>query len=155
MKSNAIVNSILVIVGFLLAFGAGYLFLGKESPEPEAVPEEQAETETTEESAEDLASMVPDEAMVLSRNGCLSCHSVESIGAPGGDIGPDLSRSFPEMKEKHGKELNDFLIEPTSAVMATIIADKPLKDDEREQIVAILKEASEKHNSSDADADDE
>src|SRR5690625_6648298 len=75
--------------------------------------------------------MIPDEAESLSRNGCLGCHSVESMGAVGGDIGPDLSRAFPEMKGKHGKELDDFLKDPTSAVMATVIADDPLNDEDR------------------------
>lgn len=140
MKSNTIVNSVLVVVGFLITFGAGYLLWGKESPSPEAITNDSAQTESTEKSAEDLASVIPDEAISLSRNGCLSCHSVESIGAPDGDIGPDLSRVFPEIKDKHCKDLDDFLKAPTSAVMATIIADKPLKDDERKLIVAALKD---------------
>lgn len=145
MKSNAVVNSVLVIVGFLLAFGAGYIFFNKDAPEPKEINDEATEVEESEQSnVEDLASMIPDEAMALSRNGCLSCHSVESIDAPGGDIGPDLSRIFPEIKGKHGKELDDFLKAPTSAVMATIIAEKPLDDDEREQIIEALKNASEK-----------
>src|SRR5690625_1830967 len=150
MKSNTVVNSVLVIVGFLLAFGAGYLIFGKDNavPKEEPIPTESVQTDEEEEiDVEDLASMIPDEAESLSRNGCLGCHSVESMGAVGGDIGPDLSRAFPEMKGKHGKELDDFLKDPTSAVMATVIADDPLNDDEREQIVEALKEASEKWSS--------
>lgn len=155
MKSNTVVNSVLVIVGFLLAFGAGYLFFGKDSPEPKQINDEVAQTETDEQKTDDLASMVPDEALSLSRNGCLSCHSVESIDAPGGDIGPDLSRVFPEIKGKHGKELDDFLKEPTSAVMATVIAGKPLDDAEREQIVEALKLASEKWEKGSESTNDE
>lgn len=144
MKSQTVVNSFLVIIGFLLAFGVGYLLFNKDSSELSQVDDTANQTETTEQNTEDLASMVPDEAMALSRNGCLSCHAVESIEAPGGDIGPDLSRVFPEIKGKHGKELDEFLQEPTSAVMATVIAGKPLEDKEREQIVESLKLASEK-----------
>src|SRR5690625_3557447 len=150
MKSNTIVNSVLVIVGFLLAFGVGYFVFGKDTATPQ---EESSETIQTAEEAEevdveDLASTIPAEAESLSRNGCLGCHAVESLDAAGGDIGPDLSRAFAEIRGKHGKELDDFLQEPTSAVMATIIADDPLEDSEREQIVEALQEASEKWRSS-------
>jgi|SRR5690625_343811 len=157
MKSNTVLNSVLVIVGFLLAFGAGYLFFGKDDPAPKEEPAETVQTDEQEEATdvEDLAAEIPEEAQVLSRNGCLSCHSVESMDAVGGDIGPDLSRAFPELKGKHGKELDDFLQEPTSAVMATVLGEDPLDDDEREQIVEVLKEASEKWSSSADSTDDE
>jgi len=158
MKSNTVINSVLVIVGFLLAFGVGYLILGKDdagqTDESSEVPETEEQEQEEANDAAELASMIPDEAAELSKQGCLSCHSVESIDAPGGDIGPDLSRAFPEMKAKHGKELDEFLQDPSSAVMATIIAEKPLEDDEREEIVKVLKEASEKRTESSEEADD-
>lgn len=153
MKSNTVINSLLVIVGFILAFGVGYLIWGtsdnnqtKEPIEEESKTEEQPKEEA--EDTENLAQMIPEDAEALSRNSCLGCHSVESLDAPGGDVGPDLSRVFPEMKEKHGKELDEFLQDPTSAVMATVIADKPLDDEEREQIVKALEKAAEKRKTS-------
>src|SRR5699024_447967 len=94
-----------------------------------------------EEAAGDM--MVPEDAQALSRNGCLGCHSVESMDIKAGSIGPDISISFVEVEGKHGKDLDSFLQEPTSAVMATVLADNPLEDDERDNIVEILKEASE------------
>lgn len=148
MKSNTIVNAVLVIVGFLVAFGLGYLFLGKDEATPVQDSDETTETEVQEEASdvEDLATEIPEEAHALSRNGCLGCHAVESLDARGGDIGPDLSRSMPEMKAKHGKEIDDFLQEPTSAVMSTVLADNPLDDAEREQIIESLKIAAERWN---------
>lgn len=154
-------NSLYVIVGFLLAFGAGYLLFGQTSaqkPTTDTPPtEEQTDEQSSEDEAdeEDLTSMVPEEAEVLSRNSCLGCHSVESIDVIAGDIGPDLSRVFPEMKAKHGKELDDFLQEPTSAVMSTIIADRPIDDDERTEIVELLKKAAEKKSSKESKDDAE
>jgi|SRR5690625_4692202 len=158
MKSNTVVNGVLVIVGFLLAFGAGYLLFGKEDTTPKEAPNETAQTEEQQEEetdVEDVAMEIPEEAQVLSRNGCIGCHSVESMDVVGGDIGPDLSRAFPEMKGKHGKELNDFLQEPTAAVMATVLGEDPLDDDEREQIVEVLKTAAEKRGSPTEDETDD
>src|SRR5699024_5665813 len=136
---------------------AGYFLFGQSNaPHQEEQTTDVNETnEKDQEEAEDLANAIPEEAEVLSRNGCLGCHSVESMNAVGGDVGPDLSRAYPEMKSKHGKELDDFLQEPTSAVMSTIIADKPLDEKERKQIVKVLKDASEKLKSSSNPADSE
>lgn len=150
-KDSVITNSIIVIVAFLVAFTAGYFLFGKsDAPSNEAQDEstpteEQAKEpeEKEEPDAEELATEIPDEAEALSRNGCLGCHSVEAMGVKGGDIGPDLSIAYYEVKGKHGKDLDTFLQEPTSAVMATVIADNPLEDEEREQIIESLKKLSE------------
>ncbi|WP_163969551.1 cytochrome C [Oceanobacillus halotolerans] len=159
-------NSIIFVVGFVLAFGVGYLFFDSGSPADttdSASTAEEASTETeaeaTEESADtdeaadaneegaseetEAISQVPDEAEALSRNGCLSCHAVESIGAEGGTTGPDLSQAYNEVEGKHGKSLDKFLQEPTSAVMSTVVADNPLEEEEREQILEALKQAAE------------
>lgn len=139
-------NSIIFVIGFLLAFAGGYFifsnFGGSSADKPESenepVNEEVADTEEN-------VMEVPDEALALSRNGCLSCHSVESLDVQGESIGPDLSIAYSGVKGKHGKELDEFLQDPTSAVMATIIADDPLDDDERDEIIKALKKASENH----------
>ena len=56
---------------------------------------------------------------------------------------PDLSNIYKEIEGKHGKTLDEFLENPTSAVMSTVIGDNPLEDTEREEIVKLLKEISE------------
>src|SRR5699024_11461631 len=66
----------------------------------------------------------------LSRNNCLSCHAVEAAGLDGGTTGPDLSNAYEEVEGKHGKPIDEFLQEPTSAVMSTVIEDNPLRSEE-------------------------
>jgi len=146
-------NSIVFIIGFVIAFAGGYLFFASDSsPTDESTPPEESSTQesTDDEAVDEEADImaIPEDAQSLSRNGCLSCHSVESLDIQAGNIGPDLTIAYSGVEGKHGKDLDAFLQDPTSAVMATIIADKPLDDDEREQIVAILKKASEEGEAS-------
>src|SRR5690625_6795852 len=103
MRSNTVLNAVVVVVGFIIAFGVGYLVLGKDDVSPKQEQEVLVETnEQAEESeVEEEQVVVPDEALSLSRNSCLGCHSVESLGVISGDIGPDLSRSFPEIGRAH------------------------------------------------------
>lgn len=136
-------NSIVFIIGFIIAFAGGYFFFGtSSSPDQneEAVTEK---TSTSDEETEVEAVTIADEDLAVSRNGCLGCHAVEALEIPGGTVGPDLSKVYSEMENKHGKDLDSFLQEPTSAVMATVIDDKPLDNEEREEIIKILKRASE------------
>jgi len=155
-------NGLIFVLGFLLAFGAGYLFLGnsggdetQDSPTPvatedstsetsdsEATDDSNAEQEEADESAEADVTLDAD-IEALSRNNCLSCHAVEAAGLDGGTTGPDLSNAYEEVEGKHGKPIDEFLQEPTSAVMSTVIEDNPLDDAEREKIVELLKEVSE------------
>lgn len=84
------------------------------------------------------------EESILQSKGCLGCHSVEALNLKGGATGPDLSQAFNNVEGKHGKPVNEFLKEPTSAVMSGVIGGNPLTDEEINQVVEILKEASEK-----------
>ncbi|WP_059172529.1 cytochrome C [Bacillus sp. FJAT-27445] len=81
---------------------------------------------------------------ILSVKGCLGCHSVEGLNLQGGATGPDLTNAFKNVEGKHGKPINEFMKEPTSAVMSGVIGGNPLKDEEITQIVDLLKLASEK-----------
>jgi hypothetical protein len=45
---------------------------------------------------------------------------------------------------KHGKPIEEFLKAPTSAVMSGVIGKNPLSDEERKQVLELLKQASEK-----------
>lgn len=144
-------NGIIFILTFLVAFLGGYLFFGNSGNTEEiamndaSVTDEESTTEAGETSdSTETAATVPSEAEPLANNNCLSCHAVESLGAAGGTTGPDLSNAYTEVEGKHGKPLDDFLQEPTSAVMTTVInEDNPLPDEEREAIVEALKIAAE------------
>lgn len=97
---------------------------------------EEAEQPTTE-------SVVSANSEILNTKGCLSCHSVSSLNLEGGATGPDLSQAFTGVEAKHGKPLNEFLKEPTSAVMSSVISGSPLTDEEIQQLVDALQEAAE------------
>lgn len=150
-------NSFVFIVGFIIAFAGAYFFVFADSTpdeEEQAPMEEASSEENNDEDTEEVEekTTIPEEAEALGRYGCLTCHSVDSMNIKSGNIGPDLSPTFAEIKGKHGKELDEFLREPTSAVMSTVLADDPLEEDEIEQIVEALKKASEAENEA---ADDE
>ena len=139
------------VVSTLLGFGLGYLVFGVimgDSEQPQvAQPAPAAETSPAKEDAtnpEDSAAVKVDTDNILSSKGCLGCHAVESLGLQGGATGPDLSKAFENVEGKHGKAIDEFLKEPTSAVMSGVISGSPLSDEERQQVVDMLKTASEK-----------
>jgi mono/diheme cytochrome c family protein len=147
-------NALIFVIGFIVAFAGGFLFFGDDTasqPVEEAPQttdedasesdEEAAEEEETEEQEGEQTASVDIQPLA----NCLSCHAVDSLGVPGGNTGPDLSIAYTEVEGKHGKDLDSFLEEPTSAVMATVIEDNPLTDEEREAIIEVLKEAAEQN----------
>jgi len=157
-------NALIFVIGFLVAFGGGYLFFGSSGDEEAAQPVQETSTVTDEdgtnaneaadeeaneeEAAEEEEKKEQEVEQTASVDiqpltNCLSCHAIDSLGIPGGNTGPDLSAAYAEVEGKHGKDLGSFLEEPTSAVMATVIEDNPPTDEEREAIIEVLKEASE------------
>jgi cytochrome c551/c552 len=80
---------------------------------------------------------------ILSTRGCLGCHSVAALNLHAGQVGPDLSQAYNVVKDKHGIPIEQFLTKPNSAVMSGVLGNKPLTDDQRKQVLAILKKASE------------
>jgi cytochrome c551/c552 len=104
-----------------------------------AAAKEEESTESKEETT-----VAANEDNILNKKGCLGCHSVEALNIQGGAVGPDLSQSFANVEGKHGKSIDEFLKEPTSAVMSGVIAKSPLTDEERTQVLDLLKQASEK-----------
>lgn len=150
-------NGLIFVIGFMIAFAGGYLIFGQNNSEqaesytPPVAEEgdesndgdsndanEEQEDETSEEVSLDA------DVEVLARNNCLSCHSVEKAGLSGGTTGPDLSNAYRDVEGKHGKTVDEFLQEPTSAVMSSVIEENPLDDEEREEIVKLLEEVAEK-----------
>jgi cytochrome c551/c552 len=139
------------VICALLGFGLGYLvfdvIMGDSDKQPQVAQTETKETaaakeESTESKEETTVSATDDN--ILNKKGCLGCHSVEALNIQGGAVGPDLSQSFANVEGKHGKSIDEFLKEPTSAVMSGVIADNPLTDEERTQVLDLLKQASEK-----------
>lgn len=139
------------VVSIVIGFGLGYLvfgvILGDGDSQPQVAQTEQtdeaAESEGQKEEAKEETSTV-DANNILSSKGCLGCHAVDKLGLDGGATGPDLSKAYTEVEGKHGKSLDEFLKEPTSAVMSSVIGGSPLTDEERAQVLDMLKQASEK-----------
>jgi cytochrome c551/c552 len=145
---KAIISFVLSIV---IGFGLGYLvfgvIMGDGDSEPQVAKTEQtdeaSETEGQKEVAKEETATV-DANNILNSKGCLGCHAVDSLGLEGGATGPDLSKAFTDVEGKHGKSIEEFLKEPTSAVMSSVIGGSPLTDEERTQVLDMLKQASEK-----------
>jgi mono/diheme cytochrome c family protein len=140
------------VISALLGLGIGYLAfqaIGGED-DPNVASTETTDTETTTEESNDQQDKNTDtesvvaEDNLLSTKGCLGCHSVEGLNLTGGATGPDLSQAYTNVEGKHGKPIDQFLKEPTSAVMSGVIGGNPLSDDEIAQLVDLLKQASEK-----------
>lgn len=143
-------NLVIFIAGFVIALTAGFfIFQGetvsKEEP-AEAAPESHAEEAAEEnghadenaESEENSENVVQLESRVLEQKGCVACHAVSEIGLEGPPTGPDLSHVYSIMEGKHGKTMEEFLAEPTSAVMATVLGENPLTEEEIEAIAEVL-----------------
>jgi cytochrome c551/c552 len=143
------------VVCALLGFGLGYLVFGvimgdsEKQPQvaqtktPETTETASAKEETTTDSKE-ATTVSANEDNILNKKGCLGCHSVEALNIKGGAVGPDLSQAFANVEGKHGKPIEEFLKAPTSAVMSGVIGKNPLSDEERKQVLELLKQASEK-----------
>ncbi|MEH7490934.1 cytochrome C [Neobacillus niacini] len=138
-------------ISLIVGFGLGYLVfgvvMGDSDKQPQVAQTEPAEeTSKTEDqntgTVEETASV--DEENILNSKGCLGCHAVDALGLEGGATGPDLSKAFTDVEGKHGKPIEEFLKEPTSAVMSGVIGGNPLTDEERTQVLDMLKQASEK-----------
>ncbi|WP_026568145.1 c-type cytochrome [Bacillus sp. UNC41MFS5] len=143
------------VICTLLGFGLGYLvfgvIMGDSEKQPQVAQTETKETtettaakeETTTDSKE-ATTVSANEDNILNKKGCLGCHSVEALNITGGAVGPDLSQAFVNVEGKHGKPIEEFLKAPTSAVMSGVIGKNPLSDEERKQVLDLLKQASEK-----------
>lgn len=140
------------IISAVLGLGLGYLVFdviaADNSQEKEVALQENQDTEPAEvkkEETDKSATAEPTAAdgNILQTKGCLACHSVSGLNLSGGATGPDLTQAFNNVEGKHGKPIEEFLKEPTSAVMSGVIGGSPLTDEEISQIVETLKQASE------------
>ncbi|WP_187118990.1 cytochrome C [Bacillus marasmi] len=145
--------TIYFLISALIGLGIGYLvfdvMLGKNS-QTDAIAssdtsseESSSTTDATTEESKGTETAVSAEAEILNQKGCLGCHAVSSLDLSGGATGPDLSQAFNNVEGKHGKPVNEFLKEPTSAVMSGVISGSPLSDDEISKITELLQKAAE------------
>jgi cytochrome c551/c552 len=142
------------VITALIGLGIGYIafeVIGGKSTENEnvastdkATSDQATESTNQDTNTEEAEEMVSADDNLLSTKGCLACHSVEGLNLTGGATGPDLSQAFNNVEGKHGKPIDQFLKEPTSAVMSSVISGNPLTDDEITQLVDLLKDASSK-----------
>ncbi|WP_070121386.1 cytochrome C [Bacillus marinisedimentorum] len=158
MKQTLIIFIAAAVVGFSGGFFAFEGF-GKSDSASESASTEVNDSSTSEESAgeneapeakeeesnqDSGAETVSASGEILDQRGCLACHSVSSLNLEGGATGPDLSDAYTSVEGKHGKPIGEFLKEPTSAVMSSVIGGQPLTDEEHAAVLEALKAASEK-----------
>ncbi|MDQ0253298.1 mono/diheme cytochrome c family protein [Evansella vedderi] len=143
MKSNLLI----FFIGFMIALPVGF-FIFQSDSQSTAVEEasenatenrEEAnnQNETTEEPRE-----IPTEAIALQGNGCVACHAVETLNLDGPATGPDLSNAYTIVEAKHGKSIEEYLQNPTTAVMASVMDGHPLSDEALESVVEALRLAA-------------
>jgi cytochrome c551/c552 len=138
------------VISAVLGFGLGYLvfevIMGDSSNQPQVTKTETKTSDSTKDQGtetKETATTAVDQDNILSKRGCLGCHSVEALNLKGGQVGPDLSQAFVNVEGKHGKPIEEFLKQPTSAVMSGVIGKNPLTDEERNQVLELLQKASE------------
>lgn len=142
------------IISALIGLGLGYIAFdvvgGSNDKSTENASKEaetskpQSDNKQEEKDDQPAAETVSADENILTSKGCLSCHSVSSLNLTGGATGPDLSKAFENVEGKHGKPIDQFLKEPTSAVMSGVIGGNPLSEQEISEVVKLLEEASKK-----------
>lgn len=148
MKKPVIHFIISALIGLGIGYAAFDLIPASDSQEKEVATTDKTKSEeAVKEDAEPAGTKetaAAGEENILQTRGCLGCHSVEALNLKGGATGPDLSQAFNNVEGKHGKPVAEFLKEPTSAVMSGVIGGNPLTEEEINQVVSVLKAASEK-----------
>lgn len=141
------------IISALIGLGLGYVAFdvvgGSNDGVTEVAKQEKNKSQPesdikNEEKDDQQAETVSADNNILKSKGCLGCHSVSALNLQGGATGPDLSKAFENVEGKHGKPIDQFLKEPTSAVMSGVIGGNPLSEEEISEVVKLLEEASNK-----------
>jgi cytochrome c551/c552 len=131
---------VIFLVSACVGLGIGYLWDQQEAPAQVATETAPSVSPTADTAKSQIVSA---EGAIFQSKGCLSCHAISSLGLKGGATGPDLSQAFGQVEGKHGKPLSEFLKQPTSAVMSSVLGGNPLTDEEIGKVVEALKLASE------------
>ena len=147
MKKALISFVIFAVVGFGLGYFVFEVIMG-DSGTTQATQTQTKDTASTSNQSTDTSSKAAttvsaNQDNIIVKRGCIGCHSVSALNLKGGQVGPDLSHAYVEVKDKHGIPIEQFLTKPNSAVMSGVLGSKPLTDAQRKEVIATLKKASE------------
>jgi len=103
-----------------------------------------SEQQTAEE-AEKEKRMLEGEGAFFVKKGCFVCHSVSTLGVESASkIGPDLSEAVTDVQSRFGKQLEDFLNNPTGTMAVVLSTQIILSPEEKREAVEKLKIAYQK-----------
>ncbi|WP_458413176.1 c-type cytochrome [Schinkia sp. CFF1] len=137
-----------VLLGFVLIYGVGQLEAGGEAAAPIAETSKTSSTvadksaEPVKQAEKEPAKPIAPEATIFVQKTCITCHAISEYGSGGGEQGPDLTSPMmgTYIKEKYGISLREYLDNPKSSVMAPILANLKLTDEEKDKIAELLTE---------------
>jgi cytochrome c2 len=99
----------------------------------------------TAEEAEREKRMLEGEGAFFVKKGCFVCHSVSTLGVESASkIGPDLSEAVTDVPSRFGKQLEDFLNNPTGTMAVVLSTQIILSPEEKREAVEKLKIAYQK-----------
>lgn len=99
----------------------------------------------TAEEAEKEKRMLEGEGAFFVKKGCFVCHSVSTLGVESASkIGPDLSEAITDVQSRFGKQLEDFLNNPTGTMAVVLSTQIILSPEEKREAVEKLKIAYQK-----------
>lgn len=92
------------------------------------------------EDAGDAAATVADAGPgdIFVRKGCVQCHSVSALDVEGAHVGPDLSASAQNVPARYGRELREYLRNPSGTMQLVLSQQIRLTPEEKDSIAAIL-----------------
>jgi len=94
----------------------------------------------TAEEAEKEKRMLEGEGAFFVKKGCFVCHSVSTLGVESASkIGPDLSEAVTDVPSRFGKQLEDFLNNPTGTMAVVLSTQIILSPEEKREAVEKLK----------------
>jgi cytochrome c2 len=89
--------------------------------------------------------MLEGEGAFFVKKGCFVCHSVSTLGVESASkIGPDLSEAVTDVPSRFGKQLEDFLNNPTGTMAVVLSTQIILSPEEKREAVEKLKIAHQK-----------
>ena len=99
----------------------------------------------TPEEIEKEKKMLEGEGAFFVKKGCFVCHSVSTLGVESASkIGPDLSEAVTDVQSRFGKQLEDFLNNPTGTMAVVLSTQIILSPEEKREAVEKLKIAYQK-----------
>ncbi len=99
----------------------------------------------TPEEVEKEKRMLEGEGAFFVKKGCFVCHSVSTLGIESASkIGPDLSEAVTDVQSRFGRQLEDFLNNPTGTMSVVLSTQIILSPEEKREAIEKLKIAYQK-----------